>query len=95
MQVERTHGLDPLNVPNGSKPLPRPAAAGPIDEAARPEAADAPADAAVQPLAAQAAAAPEVRPDAVAEARRLIESGDLDTPEAARKAAERLLDLGI
>ncbi len=31
---------------------------------------------------------------AIGEARRLLQAGDLDTPEAARRAAEALLDRG-
>jgi len=44
---------------------------------------------------ARARLAPAVRADAVAEARRLIESGELDTPEAIGRAAEAIVDRGI
>jgi len=37
---------------------------------------------------------PDVDRTAVAEARRLIDSGELDTPDAARRAAEAMLRLG-
>jgi len=43
----------------------------------------------------QALAAREVNLDAVAEAKRLIESGALETPEAARRAAEAILKFGL
>ena len=37
----------------------------------------------------------EIDEQAVAEARKLLRSGRLDTPEAARRAAEALINLGI
>ena len=38
---------------------------------------------------------PDVNKQAVAEARELLKSGKLDTPEAAQRAAENMLNLGI
>ncbi len=46
-------------------------------------------------LVRQAAAAPEVNAQAVAEARRLLQAGQLDTPQAARAAAEAILTRGV
>jgi hypothetical protein len=46
-------------------------------------------------LISAASAAPEINAQAVAEARALLESGQLDTPEAAQQAAQRILDLGL
>ena len=43
----------------------------------------------------QAGSCEEVRADAVAEARRLIDAGELDTPEAMQRAAERILTEGL
>jgi hypothetical protein len=37
----------------------------------------------------------DVNKQAVADARELLKSGKLDTPDAARRAAESMLDLGI
>jgi hypothetical protein len=37
----------------------------------------------------------EVNTQAVNEARNLLENGQLDTPEAARRTAEAILDLGF
>lgn len=42
-----------------------------------------------------AVAAEEVNVRAVEEARAMLESGQLDTPEAARRVAESLVDLGL
>lgn len=65
----------------------------------RGEAAD-PADAAgvdaeARPYVGKALAADDVNLEAVAEARRLLGAGELDTPEATRRAAERILSDGI
>ncbi len=46
-------------------------------------------------LVESAAAQEEVNSAAVAEARELLQAGELDTPEAARRAAENLIDRGI
>ena len=43
----------------------------------------------------KAAACKEVDLEAVAEAKGLLESGQLDTPDAAQRAAERIVTLGI
>lgn len=43
----------------------------------------------------QAAACDEIDLQAVAEARRLIEAGELDTPAAIERAAERILTQGL
>jgi hypothetical protein len=76
-------GLNPLNRPEPGADLPR----------RKGEAAAAPSEAAA--LIARASEAPDVNLEAVEEARRLIAEGKLDTPEAARRAAENLLDFGI
>jgi hypothetical protein len=38
---------------------------------------------------------PEINTQAVAEARRLMEAGELDTPEAIQRAAQAMVDDGI
>jgi len=43
----------------------------------------------------QAAVADEIDQAAIAEARRLLAEGKLDTPDAARRAAEAILRLGL
>jgi hypothetical protein len=93
MQIDGTHGVDPLHIPGGAKSLVRPDQ--PAAGTDRPAEAPGPRDPDVEPYIRRAAEAPEVRPDAVAEAKRLLASGSLDTPEAAGKAAERLLRDGI
>jgi hypothetical protein len=46
-------------------------------------------------LIAAASAAEEVNTRAVEEARALLQSGQWDSPEAARRAAQAILDLGL
>ena len=43
----------------------------------------------------KAAACEDVNLQAVAEALRLLEAGQLDTPQAARQAAENILSMGL
>ncbi|MCK4627340.1 MAG: hypothetical protein KAV00_18655 [Phycisphaerae bacterium] len=43
----------------------------------------------------KASACEEVNLQAIAEAKKLIESGQLDTPEAINQAAERIISIGI
>ncbi len=43
----------------------------------------------------QAAGAEDIDKAAVAEAKQLLDSGQLDSPDAARRAAESILTLGI
>ncbi|KPK86769.1 MAG: hypothetical protein AMJ81_00465 [Phycisphaerae bacterium SM23_33] len=47
-----------------------------------------------KPYVGMAMAGQEVEHAAVAEARKLLLEGKLDTPEAARRAAQAILDLG-
>jgi hypothetical protein len=94
MHVERTPGLDPFGGAEGAGGLHKPTeskAGGPKDTSAA-EPAHQPS---AEPYLERAREAPEVRESAVAEARRLLAEGTLDTPEAARRAAEALLQLGI
>ncbi len=94
MHIEPTQGLDALGSPDGARHRPQP---NEVPSAGREAAAEPARDEAAVPAdyVSQAAGAAEVRPDAVAEARRLIESGELDTAEAAAAAAEAILTLGI
>jgi len=48
-----------------------------------------------QSLVLQALSAHDFRPEAVAEAKRMMDSGELDTPENVMRAAEKLVDMGI
>ncbi len=48
-----------------------------------------------QSLIQDALAASEVNSKAVEEARKMLESGQLDTPEAIKRAAKNMIDLGL
>ncbi|MCK4626684.1 MAG: hypothetical protein KAV00_15325 [Phycisphaerae bacterium] len=52
-------------------------------------------EAACKPYIQKASACDEVNHQSVAEAKKLLESGQLDTPEAAKRAAERIISMGI
>lgn len=94
MHIERTQGFDALGLPDPAKNLPK---ADQTSAAARRagEPAGASAGAGFEPYILRAADAPAVRSEAVQEARRLLASGELDTPEAVQRAAEAILRLGI
>jgi hypothetical protein len=93
MQIERTNGLGGPGAADGGQPLPRPGskAAGAKKTAGD---TDIQAQSAVD-FAELARKAPDVNTDAVAQARQLLESGQLSTPDAVRRAAESMLRHGI
>lgn len=87
---------------NGSNPLENFAVADLAASKARaaktndaPAASKAAPEGQTQSLILQALSAHDFRPEAVEEARRLMESGELESPESIMRAAEKLLDLGI
>lgn len=94
MHIERTNNYQPRDVSGSAPDLTRAAPlAGDLGNAS--DAAAVTPDAGTQALANLAASAPEIREDAVAEAKRLLESGQLSSMEAIRRAAEAILDRGI
>jgi hypothetical protein len=94
MHVDRTNGYSPSGLPNGTPAVPKPgAAAGDLKRAVHK--ADDRTETEAAAWTRQALAADEIDRTAVAEARRLLESGQLATPQAMRKAAESLLERGI
>jgi hypothetical protein len=92
MRIDGTYGPGITGLPPEKTPAPQGGKAG---QAAI--ATGAPADlyVAQKELIAAATAAPGINRQAVAEARELLKSGKLDTPEAAQRAAESILDQGI
>ena len=90
MRINNTNPLDPFVAADAVKSR----AAKANDAKANKEAA--PADAGqTQALVQQALAAPDFRPQAVADAKRLMETGQLDTDQAIDRLVERLTDMGI
>ena len=88
------NGFQPENLsealPNGQKPQVSAVGKGSATDAA--QSADATAQA---PYLAAALAAPSVNLEAIAEAKALLSSGQLDTPRAARQAAQAIVDIGL
>jgi anti-sigma28 factor (negative regulator of flagellin synthesis) len=94
MQIERTDGLSGPNRPGEADGFHKPASYA--THVGKPvESVPAISGSELQELAKQAAAASEINWDKVAEARKLIESGSLATPEAVQNAARRLVDFGV
>ena len=83
------HGLPDENLP---KPPP---AKSPDTQAAQPDREVPTGDAAYRQYIVKATATEEIDLQAVTQARELLESGQLDTPEAADRAAENILSTGI
>ncbi len=94
MEIEPAQGFDALRDSGEAKNPPK---ANPSPSAADKtvDSANSAAESALQPCIERAAEAVEVRPDAVEDAKRLLAAGKLDTPEAAQRAAENILRLGI
>jgi len=94
VRIDGTSGTDPRKISQG---------AACQSESQRPTRHDAPDAATTDPLigylhkmyAPRAAGTAEVNQQAIAAARRLLESGQLDTPQAIRRAAEAILTRGI
>jgi hypothetical protein len=95
MQIERTDAYKPQAVPD-SAVAGLGKTDGPAPDAAK--AAKVPAQTtsdASRAYVRLAASAPQVNLDAVAEARRLLESGELAMPDRILRAAEKILRDGI
>jgi hypothetical protein len=94
MHIERTGGLGGPGGTDPSRSLPRPGSqAADAKKTAGKAELDASTD--VKSFAKLVLETPEVREDAVAEARKLLESGQLSTPDAIRRAAEAMFKRGI
>lgn len=92
VRIEGSNGAQPQGLPGGEPALPKASRPGP--GGAEPLAGDARIGLVESVYVQEAAAAEPVNRTAVAEARKLLQEGKLDTPEAARRAAEALVDLG-
>jgi len=89
VRVQGPQGHEPQNVPNATGPG---RAVGPE---ARTPATEAHLSASCRPYIAKALSSDAFNVQAVQEARRMLAAGQLDTPDAAQRAAERIVDLGI
>ena len=94
MHIERTDAYNAPGMPEGAQALPKAVPVG--DDVKKPgQPVVSSGESELSALARQAAATPEIREGAVAEARRLLESGQLANPEAIRRAAAALLNGGV
>jgi hypothetical protein len=93
MQIQPTNPYNPPGGPDGTPGLPKAEPVGADSQRIRrtPPAAQSE----VEALARQAAETEEINQAAVAEAKKLLQSGELSSPEAIRRAAENLLNRGI
>jgi len=90
MRIDNKNPLDPFLAAEAAKSRPsKPGGAKGVPDAAPVVAGQ------TQALIQQALAAPEVRPQAVADARQLIDTGQLESDQAFHRLAERLTDLGV
>jgi len=94
MNIERTNACDGPVLPDGAKKSPR-SNLGVGDVMKAPGNPEALASSEFQDLVRQAAGVPDVNAQAVAEAKRLLKSGELSSPEAISRAAEAMLRRGI
>ena len=94
MRIEGTSSLDPRGPLDGERPA---AQAKPAEALTPPTQGD--PERQVKLACAKyiqgASQSEEIDTQAVDRARKLLSSGDLDTPQAAQAAAEAILDLGI
>lgn len=97
MRIDGTYRPEPLGVQDASAEKGK--AERPIGSAASDKSAGVQMDPATvsgcEALARTAGAAEEVDSQAVTQALRAIEDGSLDTLDAARRAAQAILDLGL
>lgn len=93
VRVDGTFGKDPLGPPGGRDKAQRPpgAAAPRADE----KETDRIVSSSLAPLIRRASEADEVNSQAVREAKKALQAGELDTPEAAQRAAKNILDVGL
>ena len=87
----RTETQNRLTGANTQGPAARTDAAELAGQASRLETADAVHDSYIR----KAAGSPDVDMKAIAEARRLLDAGELDTPQAIARAAENMIAKGI
>mgnify|MGYP006308128979 FL=1 len=91
MRIDGAGNCGPRDVAKGGPASGKPAGS-PTDAPAANQAAD--ANGGVKSYTAEALSADEVNAAAVAEARRLLATGALDSPQAIQRAAEAIINYG-
>ena len=94
VRIEGTFGTEPYGLPNG-KDKPEKAGDSVPSDRAKDAAGDLRVSSTYAPLVRKAATLDEVDLQAVEEARRALQAGELDTPDAVLRAARAILDLGL
>ncbi len=94
MKINGPENLNINNVPGENAPKPR-SAKSPEPGASPPEVELTPKNAGYREYIQQVHATDEIDLQAVALAKELLKSGQLDTPEAADRAAGNIIDIGI
>jgi len=94
MQIERTEGVNASGLPGGARNLAQTGELAVGQDKAGHQ-ADPGSEVVLEPYLQQAARIGDVRQDRVEQARELLAAGELDTAEAARRAAESILRFGI
>ena len=91
MRIDGSHSVEPQGLPEHRTPP-----SAPPPARAPSQADDVPQlERAQDAYVAKALAAPDVRPEAVEAARKALQAGELDTPQAARRTAQAMLDQGV
>ena len=94
MRIDGTHNVDPRGLPEGSTPVSQ----TPRSKGSQ-GAGSAPDDQVILespgPYVRQALAGEDVNLQAIEEAKKLLASGQLDTPQAILRAAEAIIERGI
>ena len=94
MRIDGTYGTEPCGPPGGKGDSGKSSSPAGVYKPMG-DGDDLTVNSSLEPLVSKARAAEEVNLKAVEEAKGALSSGQLDTPEAIRRAAERILDLGI
>ena len=93
MKINGPENLNINSVPGENAPRPR-AAKSSDTGASTPKVELSPKNAGYREYIQKVPTADEIDLQAVAQAKELLQSGQLDTPEAADRAAEKILDIG-
>ena len=94
MRIDGPENIGAHGLPDENLPKPSPAKSS-DSGAVQPDSEVPTGDAAYRQYILKATATEEIDLQAVAQAKELLESGQLDTPEAADRAADTILSIGI
>ena len=93
MRINGTHEIGPRDLSNSPNPPSKPSRSADAATSSASE-SDPTVESQLKTLIGKAKASEEINSQAVAEARKLLKSGELDTPDAIRRAAEAIIRFG-